>query len=156
MFASSFSEVTDPKIAEDGIRKLDRLADDNYEAMRIALLIIHSKNNSVLKQLPEDILLEMAILCDYIDVREALGLWPEQWFKQFSMDATSLSKPDLLFLTSTFRQQDLFRQCLRDVVLHCSLEEASSAQNAPETLNLDTINRSRLPQKLIGAKRRLH
>lgn len=97
------------------------LEDDNQNALAVVLRIIHLKNYLVPKQVDEDQLYEVAVICDKYDVSIALMLWADRWITAL-VPNESASPPTVighkwLFISYVFARKELFHKLSKELIL---------------------------------------
>lgn len=97
------------------------LGGDNQNALAVVLRIIHMKNHLVPKQLDEDQLYEVAVICDKYDVSHAVMLWTDRWITALVPNESARPPTVIghkwLFISYVFARRRLFYELSQELIL---------------------------------------
>ncbi|KAF5635722.1 hypothetical protein F52700_5033 [Fusarium sp. NRRL 52700] len=92
----------------------------NAEALVIVLDIIHGHHRSLPQKVELDILIEIAILCDYYQCEEIVETFAERWITAFGEDKPYEEKATMnwMFIAWVFQKGDLFNSKVTATLQH--------------------------------------
>ncbi|KAL9561201.1 hypothetical protein ACKAV7_014556 [Fusarium commune] len=109
----------------EGIRKKDNLFEVrafewNAEALVILLDIIHGHHRSLPKRVELDILIEIAMLCDYYQCQEIVETFAERWITAFGEDKPYEEEATMnwMFIAWVFQKGHLFTSMVAATLQH--------------------------------------
>ncbi len=107
----------------DGIQVF-RLEDDDIASMEIIMNIIHLQCRKIPRVLLFPQLDSCASLCDKYDLEGCLGGWPDIWMRPYLDRSTEPGFGRWLFISSIFKEEDIFAKITRHLALNTTLSDA--------------------------------
>ncbi|PNP73385.1 hypothetical protein FNYG_13283 [Fusarium nygamai] len=137
----------------EGIRSKDNLFEVkafewNAEALVIVLDIIHGHHRSLPQKVELDILIEIAMLCDYYQCEEIVETFAKQWIAAFEEDKPYEEEATMnwMFVAWVFQREDLFNTKVAmtlqhsKIPVHTDLPLPSTILEKVETQRLKLMN----------------
>lgn len=126
------------------------LKEDDPRAFLIILRILHHQQGLIKAEIEEDILYQLAILCDKYDLQPLLGSWfRDRVSRMQDSDSKVLTGSRWLTMSFMFGHTSLFTTLSKEIILRCSMSPSGELVTnwmGPEKRSIDKL----LPQAVIG------
>ncbi|KAI1355165.1 hypothetical protein F5Y01DRAFT_328029 [Xylaria sp. FL0043] len=122
MLQGPWKEAT--TIHEDGLRHCV-LENFNEEAFAIVLRVIHGQVLGISRNLPLELLLEIARVVDYLGCFEVMSFYTSTWVRHIESEIPAKSTVKLLHwicIAAIFRENAVFKRCTRTVMIESRTE----------------------------------
>ncbi|KAI1274618.1 hypothetical protein F5Y07DRAFT_213182 [Xylaria sp. FL0933] len=132
-------------IHEDGLRHCV-LENFNEVAVAIVLRVIHGKVLGMSRNLPLELLLEVARVVDYLGCFEVMSFYTFTWVRHIESEIPTKSTVKLLHwicIAAIFRENEIFSRCTRTVMIESRTEIPSLGLPVLAMVS-DEINRRRI------------
>lgn len=117
---SKFWEASDDAIDKDQVRNIS-LREDNFDAMKIVMRIVHQQNDRVPTKVTFDQLDDIAMVCDKYDLRECLMPWSLLWSQPYYENIEQDYFERWLFISIVFRNESAFARITKHMILETTL-----------------------------------
>lgn len=117
---SKFWEASDDAIGIDQLRNIP-LREDNFNAMKIVMRIVHQQNDQVPTEVTFDQLDNIAVVCDKYDLRECLMPWSLLWSQPYYENIEQDYFERWLFISIVFRNESAFTRITKYLILETTL-----------------------------------
>ncbi|KAI0812021.1 hypothetical protein GGR55DRAFT_608505 [Xylaria sp. FL0064] len=143
MLGGQWKEST--TIHEDGLRH-SVLENFNVDAVALVLRVIHGKVLGMPRNLPLELLLEIARVVDYLGCFEVMSFYTSTWVRHIESEIPVKSTVKLLHwicIAAIFRENAVFKRCTRTVMIESRTEIPSLGLPVLGMIS-DEINRRRI------------
>jgi hypothetical protein len=122
---SRFKESSVEALDEDGVLNIP-LGEDDYNPMKTLMRVIHHQNDQGALRVSFHELKDLAIVCDKYALRNCILPWASIWSQPYVDRAEKDGYKSWLFISMTFRMEDVFTQITKHIILNAVVSESGT------------------------------